>query len=188
MVNKSIALETRRIGLREIQDGDLISIFQWRNTEKFRVFFYGYEKEVKYDEFCDEFIQDTNARKFQFLIVKKDTGEPVGLTFVHTYSEEYKSCFLNIFISEPFERKGYGTDVFVQFVLFLFNQMGLKKVFVQASDHNVHSIACIRKIGMRELAGNVEKKIYAGKEHDILCFAADQNLVPRLAMINKYIS
>jgi RimJ/RimL family protein N-acetyltransferase len=112
----------------------------------------------------------------------------VGLTFVHTYSEEYKSCFLNIFISEPFERKGYGTDVFVQFVLFLFNQMGLKKVFVQASDHNVHSIACIRKIGMRELAGNVEKKIYNGKEHDILCFAADQNLVPRLAMINKYIS
>jgi hypothetical protein len=43
------------------------------------------------------------------------------------------------------------------------------------------------KIGMRELFGNVEKKIYAGKEHDILCFAADQNLVPRLERINKYL-
>jgi RimJ/RimL family protein N-acetyltransferase len=117
-IAKDIPLETRRIRLREIQDRDLTTIFDWRNTEKFRVFFYGYEKEVTYDEFCDEFIQDTNARKFQFLIVKKDTREPVGLTFVHTYSEEYKSCFLNIFSRSHLNGK-VMEHVFVQFVLFI---------------------------------------------------------------------
>jgi len=143
---------------------------------------------VNYNEFCDEFIQDSEGRKFQFLVLRKDTCKPVGLAFVHTYSEQYKSCFLNIFISELFERRGYGTHVFVLFVLFLFNQMGLKKLFVQVADCNKHSVGCIRKIGMRELDGNITKKTYEGTEHKILCFAADQTIVPRLTKINDHLS
>ena len=115
----------------------------WRNTEKFRFLFHYYESEVNYEEFCEEFRRDVRDRKFQFLIEKRATNEPMGLTFVHTFSEEYKSCFLNLFISKPFEKKGLGTDVFVVFVLFLFNEIGLKKLFVQTSDYNEHSVACI---------------------------------------------
>src|SRR5436190_9778362 len=129
--HKLIPLETRRIRLREIHDEDLVTMFQWRNTEKFRFLFHHNDNIVNYTQFCEEFAQDRAVYRFQFFAEKKDTGEPIGLTFVHTYSEQYRSCFLNIFISECFERKGFGTDVFVQFALFLFQQMELKKIFVQ---------------------------------------------------------
>src|SRR5438045_9099255 len=117
----SFTLETRRIRLREIQAADLITIFNWRNTEKFRFLFHYDESEVNYEEFCEECSLDATARQFPFLIEKKDTHELVGLTFIHTYSKEYQSCFLNIFLSGAFEKKGYGTHAFVLFVLFLFN-------------------------------------------------------------------
>ena len=117
------ALETRRIRLREIQDEDLAILFQWRNTEKFRFLFHYDESIVTYDEFCEEFTRDADAHKFQFLIEMKDTHDPVGLTFVHSFSEKYKTCFLNLFLSEKFERRGYGTDSFVLFVLFLFKKL-----------------------------------------------------------------
>jgi RimJ/RimL family protein N-acetyltransferase len=188
MVNKSIALETRRIRLRKIQKQDFPAIFKWRNTEKFRFLFHYDESIVDYEMFCEEFKRDAHARPFQFLIEKRETKEPLGLTFIHSYSEEYHTCFLNLFLSEPFERKGFGTDAFVLFVLFLFNEVGLKRLFAQASDYNEYSIACIRRGGMRELIGNIEKKIHKGKEHDILCFAADETIVPRLSKILKLLT
>jgi RimJ/RimL family protein N-acetyltransferase len=186
--HKRIALESRRIRLREIHDENLATIFHWRNTEKFRFLFHYDESIVTYDEFTKEFNRDAEVRAFQFLIEKKDTHEPIGLTFIHTYSTEYRSCFLNIFVSEPFEKKGYGTDAFVLFVLFLFNELYLNKLFVQASDYNEHSISCIRKIGMKELNGNITKKIHEGREQNIICFAADANILPRLIRINEFLS
>ena len=186
--HKSISLETRRIRLREIQNGDLITIFQWRNTEKFRYLFHHNEDEIDYDGFCEEFTCDATVRKFQFLVELKETNEPVGLTFIHSYSEESKDCFLNIFLSEHFEKKGYGVDVFVLFALFLFNQVGIKKLFVEASSYNEHSISCIRNGGMTELRGLNNKKIHAGKEYDLLRFEGDKKIVPLLSRINEYLN
>ena len=187
-MNHSTFLETRRIRLREVHGNDLATIFKWRNTEKFRLLFHYDESEVTYDQFCEEFTLDAHARKFQFVIENKKTSELVGLTFIHSYSDEFKTCFLNLFITEAFERKGYGTSAFVLFTLFLFNQVGLTRLFAQASDDNEHSIACLRKVGMRELVGNIEKKIRSGKEHNILCFAADQNIIPRFTTIYEFMT
>ncbi len=182
---KSIALETRRIRLRKIQDSDLLTIFEWRNTEKFRFRLHHNTNMISYDEFCEEFIMDSECYKYQYLVEKKDDGVPVGFTYVYTFSEQYRSCFINLFIAEPFEKKGYGLDAFVLFVLFLFQHAGLKKLFASAFDFNDHSISCIRHIGMRELIGNITKVPERG---DVLCFAADESIVPNLLRINKILA
>jgi RimJ/RimL family protein N-acetyltransferase len=181
-------LETRRIRLREIENRDFPTLFKWRNTEKFKYLFHYNENEISYDKFREEFTWDATVRKFQYLIEVKNSNEPVGLAFVHTYSEEDKDCFLNIFLSEPFEKKGYGVDVFVLFFLFLFNQIGIKKLFVEASEYNEHSIACIRNSGMVELSGPFTKKIHAGKEYDIIRFEGDNKLLPRFIRINEHLT
>ena len=183
--HKRIALETRRIRLREIQHEDLTTIFQWRNTEKFRLMLHHNTDIISYDEFHEEFSTDSACHKYQYLVEKKETGMPVGFAYVDTFSEQYKSCFINLFIDEPFEKKGYGVDAFVVFVLFLFQHAGLKKLFAHAFDFNDHSLSCIRHIGMRELVGNITKVPERG---DILCFAADESIVPNLARINNILS
>jgi RimJ/RimL family protein N-acetyltransferase len=178
-------LETRRIRLREIQHEDLETIFQWRNKKKFRCLLHHNTNTISYNEFCKEFFMDSECYKYQFLIEKKDGGVPVGLTYVYTFSEQYRSCFINLFIDEPFEKKGYGIDAFVLFALFLFQHAGLKKLFATVFDFNDHSLSCIRHIGMRELVGNITKVPERG---NLLCFAADQSIVPNLARINKILS
>ena len=178
-------METRRIRLRKIQNGDLSTLFGWRNTEKFRFLLHHNTDIVSYEEFCEEFIIDSASHKYQYLIEKKENGLPIGFTYVDTFSEQYKSCFINLFIDEPFEKKGYGTDVFVLFVLFLFQRAGLKKLFVHAFDFNHNSISFTRNIGMRELNGNVTRVPQRG---NILCFAADESILPRLVCIKEYLS
>ena len=185
---KSAALETRRIRLREIQEEDLTTLFRWRNSEKFRLLFHHNDKEIDYEGFREEFGWDTMVRKFQYLVVIKDSHEPAGIAFVHSYSQENKECFLNIFLAEPFERKGYGTDVFVLYVLFLFHQIGIKKLFVEASAYNKYSLSCIRSMGMTEITGLNNKIVLAGKEYDLFRFECDNKFLPRLTKINDYLS
>jgi RimJ/RimL family protein N-acetyltransferase len=187
-VNKSPHLETRRIRLRQIGEGDFHTLFKWRNTEKFRIFLHHHTNEISFEEFCGEFERDSEAYKYQYLIEKKDRRAPVGFTYVDTFSEQYKSCFINLFIDERFEGRGYGIDAYVCFVLFLFQQEGLQKLFAHAFDFNYHSISVIKNLGMRQLQGNITKINRQGKERSILCFAADQSIVPRLTCINEYLS
>ncbi len=182
---KSADLETRRIRLREIQEEDFTTLFRWRNSEKFRLLLHYNTNMICYDEFCDEFTADSACHKYQYLVEKKKDRIPVGFAYVDTFSEQYRSCFINLFIDEPFEKKGYGLDAFVLFGLFLFQHAALKKLFAHAFDFNDHSLSCIRHIGMRELAGNITKVPGRG---DILCFAADESIVPNLARINKILS
>lgn len=183
--HKSTVLETRRIRLREIQTGDIINLFTWRNTEKFRFLLHYNTEMISYEEFCGEFIRDSEAYKYLYLVEKKESGEPVGFTYVNAFSEKYKSCFINLFIDEPFEKKGYGVDAFVLFCLFLFQRAGLKKLFAQAFDFNNHSLSCMRNIGMRELTGNVTRVTQRG---NLLCFAADESIISVLTRINKILS
>ena len=116
---KSTILETRRIRLREIKEEDLIYLFHWRNSEKFRFLIHHNTDTISYEAFREEFAQDSEAHKYQYLVEKKETGEPIGFTYVNIFSEQYKSCFINLFIDETFEKKGYGIDAFVLFALFL---------------------------------------------------------------------
>jgi len=183
--HKRIALETRRIRLCEIQHEDLATIFQWRNTEKFRFLLHHNTEIVSYEEFCEEFAMDSEYHKYQYLVEKKESSIPIGFIYDDTFSETYKSCFISVFISESFEKKGFGIDAFILFALFLFNYEGLKKLFAHAFDFNDHSLSCIRHIGMRELVGNITKVPERG---NVLCFAADESIVPNLARINNILS
>lgn len=184
-ITRDIALETRRIRLREIEDDDFPTIFKWRNTEKFRFLLHHNTNIISYEAFCEEFALDSECHKYQYLVEKKESRVPIGFTYVDTFSEKYKSCFINVFLDEPFEKKGYGTDAFILFVLFLFQQTGLKKLFVHAFDFNHNSISFTRNIGMKKLNGNVTSVPLRG---NILCFAADESILPRLVYIKEYLS
>ena len=184
-IENKIVLETRRIRLREIQITDLPIIFKWRNSEKFRFLLHHDTNLLSYEEFCKEFASDSEGHKYQYLVVKKETGEPIGFTFVNLFSETYRSCFINLFIAGPYEKKGYGIDTFVSFTSFLFQHAGLKKLFASAFEFNDHTLSCLRKGGMRELVGNVTKVDQRG---NLLCFAADESIIPTLSRINKFLT
>lgn len=111
----------------------------------------------------------------------------MGITFVHANSNNDLEYFINIFLSELFEKKGYGVDVFVLFSLFLFNQVGVERLFVEASSYNKHSLSCIKNIGMTKVNGNT-KIFIAGAEYDLIRFEVDEQLIPKLKRIKEHLS
>ena len=181
-------METRRIRLRQINENDYPVIFEWRNTEKFRYLFHHTENIIGYLNFCEEFSGDATVRKFQFLIEKTDNNEPIGLTFIHSYSEKEKHCLLNIYFTDSFERKGYGVDTFVLFFHFLLEEIGIKRIYVEAFAYNLFSISCIRRTGMTEVNNFGNKKLHDGKEYNILRFVGDRTILPKVLKYKEILS
>ena len=181
-------METRRIKLREVQKEDFPTLFMWRNTEKFRFLFHHNENIINYVRFCSEFSSDAAVRKFQYIIQKTDTLDLIGLTFVHSYSEKDNHCFLNLFLTEDYEKKGYGVDVFVLFCLFLLKDIGIRSLYVEAFSYNTFSIACIRRTGMIEVENLENKKLHDGKKYNILRFKGDSSLIPELIKFKEILS
>jgi RimJ/RimL family protein N-acetyltransferase len=181
-------METKRIRLREVKNSDLPTLFTWRNSEKFRFLFHHNENIITYDDFCEEFKMDSFVRKFQFIIEKISNNEPIGLTFVHSFSKISNDCFLNIFLKEDFERKGYGVDTFILFCRFLFDKVAIKKIYTEVFAYNTFSIACMRHCEMLELKDLSKKKLHKGVEYSVLSFVCDSAILQKLKNIEEKIS
>jgi UDP-4-amino-4,6-dideoxy-N-acetyl-beta-L-altrosamine N-acetyltransferase len=188
VITESLVLKTRTISLRQIEKSDLPIVFQWRNCEKFRLLLHYNTEMVSYADFCKEFSLDSQIMRHRFMIEKIEGNVPIGMIYSDTYSEKCKSAFVNIFVAGPFEKKGFGMQAFVVFALLLFQREGLEKLFAHAFETNDHSISCIKKLGFRELVGNVTIIRRQGKEQRLICFAVGREIVPRLSATNKFLS
>lgn len=173
-------LETRRVLLRSVRDDDLSTLFTWRNSESFRYLFHHNENIVSFDEFCREFQNDATVRPFQYVIEKRASGEVIGLSFVHSLADDKKSCFLNIFFADRFERRGYGVDVFALFCRFLLEDGGIERIYVEAFDYNIFSINSIRATGMIEVERQKNKHLHLSHRYDVLKFVGDRSLLPAI--------
>jgi RimJ/RimL family protein N-acetyltransferase len=180
LTESDMRMETRRILLREVRTDDLTTLFTWRNTDKFRFLFHHNENSIDYVGFCEEFAYDATARRFQYVVEKKDSQKLIGLTFVHRFPDEEECCFLNIFLEEHSEGRGHGVDVFVLFCQFLFQSVGIKKVYVGAFAYNTSSLACLRASGMTEEERQIGKHLHQGKYYDIFRFFGDSTLLPKI--------
>ena len=150
-------------------------LFAWRNTEKFRIFFHYTEaKEEDFNAFSQTFVRDGKFQKFRYGIENVRTGELLGIIFTHSWQEN--SCYLNIFLAEQHERKGYGTDACSLLYVFLFEEIRIQKLFVEIFPYNLYSLAFARSIGLKEI-GSRKKKVHAGIEYDVCRFEGDGTTV-----------
>jgi len=181
-------METRRILLREVRTYDLATLFAWRNTEKFRIFVHHTRDAIDYDSFCKEFAADTAARTFQYAIEKKDDHRLIGLTYVHSYSASDRHCFIDVFLEEPSEGRGYGVDVVALLYRFLVESRGMRRIYADALDCNTSSIAGMRGAGMTEVERFIGKKLYRGQHHDVVRFVAESDLLPKAIRLLQRLS
>lgn len=166
-------MQTKRTNLREIISADYPVLFDWRNTIKYRQFVH--HRDVPVDSistFVDEIKRDSRSRKFQFIIESKSTQKPVGLIFTHTYSNENKFCFINVFIGETDIKKWYGIEAFALLLCYLFEVQKLFKVYVEVLESNVLSLSTIMSAGLVEEGRFIGHKIIDGVRYDVIRFAA----------------
>lgn len=176
-------METRKIILRQPELKDYSVLFKWRNSLRFRNLFHYSTAEISYDGFLKEFARNTKTRHCQFVIEYKMTETMIGIVFSHTFSVVNGYCFINLYIDEPFELKGYGIVAFSLFFCHLFDSYPLHKIYFEVFEYNKLSLSTLQSAGFALEGRFKEHKFYNGTRHDVLRFAAYRGNLPRFRNI-----
>ena len=80
--------------------------------------------------------------------IETEDGQPIGNLGLHGIEETHGRATLGIAIGEKdFWGRGYGTEAIRQVLRYAFEEMGLRRVVLEADDDNLRGIRCYEKCG-----------------------------------------
>ncbi len=108
---------------------------------------------------------------YQWAIVPKDLGEPVGTISVVDQEERAAKLHIGYCIGVPWWGKGYTAEAFAALIPFFFDEVGAGRIEAQHDPKNPNSGRVMRKAGLRHEAtlrkadwnntGIVDAELYA---------------------------
>ncbi len=141
-------LEEKDIFLRWMDEGDTDDIIRWRNSKfVYRNFIYqspftrqGHEKWMR------EMIGTGKA--VQFMIIRKDTGSPIGSVYLRDIDQTHHKAEYGVFIGEKDALgKGFGTQAAKLMIGYAFDTLGLHKLMLRVLADNLPAIKSYEKAG-----------------------------------------
>jgi RimJ/RimL family protein N-acetyltransferase len=77
----------------------------------------------------------------QFLIVRADTGESVGLVVCYNPEFRHGYAYLAMIIAPKYEMSGWALEADAIFLNYLFETFGFRKVYLEVIEFNYHRLA-----------------------------------------------
>jgi RimJ/RimL family protein N-acetyltransferase len=142
-------LYTRRLVLRKIRKEDLPLIHIWSNDPD------AYGSYLTPEGFSLRQLQELFAMNTfwrvhdkTFLIEMRTQEKPLGTVHYWLKPDPMKTAVLSIKIADPCERdKGFGTEAQKYLVIYLFEQIGVRRVHVYTDTENKAQQRCLKKLG-----------------------------------------
>lgn len=162
-------LESERIILRPITADDTADILRWRNSP--HVMDHFIIREPLTEEIHRRWLEEKVAKGLseQFIIVLKENGKAIGTQYYQRIDREKLSAEFGIFIGEKDEMgKGYGPEVLELAIKHARDDMGLKSIELRVIADNEAAYKLYSGHGFKVIPGSTEKKVYDGKETEIL--------------------
>ena len=162
-------LESERIILRPITAEDTADILRWRNSPHVMEHFI--IREPLTEETHRRWLEEKVAKGLseQFIIVLKENGKAIGTQYYQRIDREKLSAEFGIFIGEKDEMgKGYGPEVLELAIKHARDDMGLKSIELRVIADNEAAYKLYSGYGFKVIPGSTEKKVYDGKETEIL--------------------
>ena len=141
-------LEDEGILLKRMDEDDTENIIRWRNTEFVRRNFIYQKPFTKkgHENWIREMIRTGKA--VQFMIVRKDLGEPVGSVYLRDIDRTHNKAEYGIFIGEKDALgRGYGTRAAKLMIRYGFETLGLHKLMLRVLAENIPAIKSYEKAG-----------------------------------------
>ncbi|CZR68657.1 uncharacterized protein PAC_18556 [Phialocephala subalpina] len=104
---------------------------------------------------------------------RQDKDTPIGwLTLsLHPLSAHHRSATLGIIISEPYQRKGYGTESITWAIEWAFSVASMHSIRLTCFSFNDGALRLYRRMGFKEEGRNREAYRYAGRWWDRVLFS-----------------
>lgn len=168
----SHAVATPRLRLRAIEQKDYSILHRWRNQPRYIRLCSDRRAVVSYDQFVDELkLEFSRSRHSQFLIERTKDGISIGTVFAYGLNLSDGHVFVTIYVDEQYEYLGYGPEAFSALLLFLFDILPLRKVYLEVFSYNHNSLSTIQGAGLTQEGCFREHRFFDGKYWDIYRFA-----------------
>lgn len=161
-----------RIVLRPIAEEDTENILRWRNSDLVRSNFI-YQPLLTEEEH-HKWLQTkvSTGKVVQFIILEKDTSNPIGSVYLRDIDRIIKKGEYGIFIGDnKAQNKGYGTEAAKLMIQYAFEILKLHKVTLRVLQGNEGAIRSYEKAGFIREGYMVDEVLINGEYRDVIFMA-----------------
>ena len=176
-------LDSRRMILRPICDGDNQQLCEWRNDVDYLKMVSNKRSLVSLEAFVSEQKRAFQTdRHLQFMIELKKDGllVPIGTAYTFNFNLTDGHVFLNLYIEGEYRGCGYGPEAGVLTVCYLFDFFPLYKVCFESFGYNDPSISMMKTVGLGQEGVFKGQRFFGGERFDIVRFAAYRDSLDRI--------
>lgn len=165
--------QTNAIGLRLIEESDYPILLRWRNEERFIRLFSSRRNILNLAGFVAETkrVLENGPRHVQFVVVRKRDSKVVGTTYSFNLDLIDGYVFINTYMDESVERRGYGMMATALLIRYLFDSFPIHKICFEVFAYNELSHSTMKSAGFVEEGRFREHRFYGGKRHDVIRLA-----------------
>ena len=106
----------------------------------------------------------------QFVVVDRQTGEPVGTCLLFRYDEGSQRAELGYVLGRAYWGRGYMLEALHALLKHVFAAMGLRRVEAEVDPANVASTGLLERIGFVKEGVLRQRWVDAGRPHDVCAY------------------
>jgi RimJ/RimL family protein N-acetyltransferase len=142
-------MQGERVRLRPVEEPDLPLFALWFNDPEVRYWLSMSDAPEFTLESEQEWYDEMRADPWRLVwCIETEHGQPIGNLGLHAIDETHGRATLGIPIGEKaFWGRGYGTEAIRQVLPYAFEEIGLRRVVLEADEDNLRGIRCYEKCG-----------------------------------------
>ena len=160
----------KKTRLRALEKSDLAKVWKWVNDEEV-MWFWGEPCNTQSLADVEQWfakLQGAGSPSKQFIIETKE-GASIGRISYEYLDTKHRRTEVGMQIGEKeYWERGYGTDAMIAFLDYLFNELGLHRVYLRVESYNPRALKCYEKCGFTQ-EGILRHHVFTrGEYHDDL--------------------
>lgn len=167
-----ITIESPHLSLTEFTEKDIPVLYAWRNTEDYIENCTNRAPLQTIEEFRLEMERDfARSRHLQMMIRKKSEDAPSGTIYSYHYNEVDQYAYITVYVTPEYRNSGIGLNAFFHFGMYLFNELGLYKIYFDVYEYNQRMLDILDQFNFG-LEGVLKKQhLLNGQRYDIFRYA-----------------
>ena len=140
----------KKIRLRALEKSDLAKVWEWVNDEEVMWFWAAPRNTQSLAEVEQWFarLQEVAGYSSKQFIIENEEGKTIGRIFYEHLDTRHQRTEVGMQIGEKeYWGRGYGTDAVIAFLDYLFNELGLHRVYLRVQSYNTRALKCYEKCG-----------------------------------------
>ena len=157
--------------LRALEKSDLTKVWEWLNDEEVMWVWAAPGNTQSLAEIEQWFsrLQEVTGYSSKQFVIETEEGIPIGRIFYEHLDIKHQRAEVGILIGEKeYWGRGYGADAMIAFLDYLFNELGLHRVYTHVQSYNARSLRFHKKCGFIQEGILRHHSFTRGEYHDDL--------------------